>query len=212
MRARTVALGRGMGIAMRHTLATSATGLVAASLVAARLAMAMTMGTARLFLPAALLFGQFGQIMRDQRNLHADDPLDTILELGSGTGAHGLILQNIGYDIYGLEQSLQMTDKANLRGFPCEQADIREFTIDRKFDAVISLFHVISYIIDNESLNQVFKNASNCLNPGGLFIFDVWYSPAVYHQKPEIRIKKVEDEEICVIRLAEPEMLINQNG
>ncbi|MCX6327732.1 MAG: class I SAM-dependent methyltransferase [Bacteroidia bacterium] len=135
----------------------------------------------------------------------------TILELGSGTGSHGLILQKMGYDIYGLERSEQMVKEARLRGFLCEQADITNFSIDRKFDVVISLFHVISYITENASLEKVFRNASKQLNSNGLFIFDVWYSPAVYHLKPETRIKKVENEEIKVIRMAEPEIHINKN-
>ena len=135
----------------------------------------------------------------------------TILEFGSGTGGHGLILQKMGYDIYGLERSEQMVEEALLHGFPCEQADITNFELDRKFDAVISLFHVISYINDNASLEKVFRNTSNCLNSGGLFIFDVWYSPAVYHQKPETRIKKVENADISVVRIAEPESHVNKN-
>lgn len=135
----------------------------------------------------------------------------TILEFGSGTGGHGLILQKKGFDIYGLERSNQMVDEARLHGFSCEEADIIDFEIDRKFDVVISLFHVISYINDNTSLVKVFGNASKCLSSGGLFIFDVWYTPAVYHQKPEIRIKKVESEEISVIRMAEPEIHTNKN-
>jgi len=135
----------------------------------------------------------------------------TILEFGSGTGGHGLILQKMGYDIYGLERSEQMVEEAKLHGFPCKQADITNFEIDRKFDAIISLFHVISYINDNASLEKVFSNASKRLNSNGLFIFDVWYSPAVYHQKPESRVKKVENKEICVVRKAEPEIYVNKN-
>ncbi len=135
----------------------------------------------------------------------------TILEFGSGTGMHGLILQKLGYDIYGLERSEQMVMEAQLRGLKCEQADIIDFEMDRKFDVVISLFHVISYIIENASLEMVFRNASKNLNSGGLFIFDVWYSPAVYHLKPETRIKKVENKDISVVRIAEPEMHTNKN-
>jgi SAM-dependent methyltransferase len=135
----------------------------------------------------------------------------TIIEFGSGTGRHGLILQKLGYDTYGLERSKQMVEEAIFHGFPCKQADVTNFEIDRKFDVVISLFHVISYITANASLEKVFRNASMCLNSNGLFIFDVWYSPAVYHQKPETRIKKVENEEINVIRMAEAEINVNQN-
>jgi predicted TPR repeat methyltransferase len=135
----------------------------------------------------------------------------TILEFGSGTGGHGIKLQKMGYDIFGLERSEQMVKEASRYGFPCLQADIVEFKIDRKFDVVIALFHVISYITDNESLYKVFKNAAKHLVPSGLFIFDVWYSPAVYYLKPETRIKKVENEEINVIRIAEPAIHSNLN-
>lgn len=135
----------------------------------------------------------------------------TILEFGSGTGGHGKILQKMGYDIYGLELSEQMVKEARLHGLPCEQADITNFNIDRKFDAVVSLFHVLSYINDNISLINVFNNAAKCLNYNGLFIFDAWYSPAVFHNMPETRIKKVENGEISVIRFAEPEIHVNQN-
>lgn len=136
---------------------------------------------------------------------------EKVLEFGSGTGIHGLILQKMGYDIYGIERSQQMVDKAILNGYPCMQADIIDFEMDRQFDVVIALFHVISYLNENESLEKTFKNTSKCLKPEGLFIFDIWYTPAVYFLRPETRVKKVENEEISVIRFAEPEMHINTN-
>ena len=49
------------------------------------------------------------------------------------------------------------------------------------------------------------------LNKKGLFIFDVWYSPCVNRQQPEIRIKKVKNNEIEVFRIAEPENISNLN-
>lgn len=134
-----------------------------------------------------------------------------ILEFGSGTGIHGLILQNMGYDIFGIERSQQMVDKAKLNGYPCMQADIVDFEVGRQFDVVIALFHVISYLNDNDSLEKTFRNAEKYLNSEGLFIFDIWYTPAVYFLKPETRVKKVENEEISVIRFAEPEIHINTN-
>lgn len=135
----------------------------------------------------------------------------TILEFGSGTGGHGLILQKMGYDIYGIEKSKAMVEEAIASGYTCEKVDIVNFELKRKFDSVISLFHVISYINDNRSLEKVFRNASKHLESHGLFIFDVWYSPAVYYQKPETRIKKVENEEVSVIRMAEPVIHLNRN-
>ena len=135
----------------------------------------------------------------------------SILEFGSGTGIHGLILKELGYDIYGLERSELMVDEAKRRGFPCMLADISSYVLDRRFDVVISLFHVISYITENSSLEKVFKNASRSLQTGGLFIFDVWYTPAVYHQGAVNKIKKVENGETSVVRFAEPTICPNEN-
>ena len=134
-----------------------------------------------------------------------------ILEFGSGTGGHGLVFKKLGYEIYGIERSEHMVAEARNHGFDCEQADITDFSLDRNFDIVLALFHVVSYITDNNSLNRVFRNASNQLCTSGLFIFDTWYSPAVYHQQPEIRLKKVENTEISVIRIAEPVIRTNSN-
>ena len=49
------------------------------------------------------------------------------------------------------------------------------------------------------------------MNPGGLFIFDFWYAPAVLGERPSIRIKRQEDERIRLTRIAEPVMHIREN-
>jgi hypothetical protein len=41
------------------------------------------------------------------------------------------------------------------------------------------------------------------LKSQGLFLFDFWYTPAVYSLKPETRIRRLEDESISVVRIAE---------
>ena len=79
------------------------------------------------------------------------------------------------------------------------------------YDAVISLFHVISYHTINADLEAAFETAASQLTPGGLFLFDFWYGPAVLTQKPEVRVKHLEDEKIEMIRIAEPEMFPNEN-
>lgn len=129
-----------------------------------------------------------------------------VLEFGSGTGKHGLLFQQRGFDMYGLEQSPSMVEQARAAGFKCEVADITCFELNRRFDVVLSLFHVISYINQNSGLIQTFKNAAKHLRPEGLFLFDVWYSPAVYQQQPETRKKEVENKEVKVIRVGEPVM------
>lgn len=135
-----------------------------------------------------------------------------LLEFGSGTGKHGRLLAERGYHVTGIELSTKMVAQAlQTEGFSCEQGDIRSVHLDRIFGAVISLFHVISYQVSNEDVEAVFSRAAEHLRPGGLFVFDVWYSPAVYSQKPEIRIKRLADETLDITRIAEPEICPNEN-
>jgi SAM-dependent methyltransferase len=135
-----------------------------------------------------------------------------ILEFGSGTGRHGCLLADNGYMVHGIERSIEMVAKANkANGFTCEQGDITLTKMNRTYDVVLSLFHVLSYQVTNEQVKLVFSNAFEHLSKGGLFVFDFWYSPAVYSQRPEVRLKRMSDERVEVIRVAEPVIHHNDN-
>lgn len=135
-----------------------------------------------------------------------------LLEFGSGTGKHGCILASHGYRVHGIERSPDMVVQAQIApGFSCQQGDICETKLGRKYDAVLSLFHVISYQVTNGQLQAAFQNAAQHLVEGGLFIFDFWYSPAVYTQQPAIRVKRMADDKVEIIRIAEPAIYANEN-
>lgn len=136
------------------------------------------------------------------------------LELGCGTGNHAAVLCNKGFSVVGLERSEEMVALAkqkNISNFNPQVADITNFNINEKFDVALSLFHVISYLTDNEQLINCFNTVHQHLNINGIFIFDVWYSPAVYIQKPETRVKRISDEQIDVTRIAESTVYYNKN-
>ena len=135
----------------------------------------------------------------------------SILEFGSGTGGHGLLLQKRGYHVFGLDKSGYMAAEAKKRGLECRVADISDFKLKEKYDAVISLFHVISYLTDNQDLVATFLNADKQLHKNGVFLFDVWYSPAVYAQKALPRVKKMRNKEIAITRFTKPKVYINLN-
>ena len=126
----------------------------------------------------------------------------SILEFGAGTGIHASLLSQGGYEVVGIELSSEMVKRAKVNVL---EGDIRTKSIGRKFDSVISLFHVMSYLPENADLIAALKNANQHLNPGGIFFFDFWFTPAVLAQKPEVRVKRMENEQIRVVRLAEPE-------
>jgi hypothetical protein len=89
--------------------------------------------------------------------------------------------------------------------------DVRAVRTGEIYDAVISLFHVMSYQTTNSDLTAAFETATVHLRAGGLFLFDFWYGPAVLTQKPEARTKRLENDDIKVTRTAEPTMHVNEN-
>jgi SAM-dependent methyltransferase len=144
----------------------------------------------------------------------------SILEMGSGTGIHAGLLAEKGFTVHGIErsremldQSLAMAEKMNSEEgqMTFSPGDIRDIRLNKHFDVIIALFHVISYQTTNEDVVAAFETARHHLKPGGIFIFDTWYGPAVLTQHPEVRIKRIADESIEVTRLAEPVLHPNEN-
>ena len=134
----------------------------------------------------------------------------TILELGSGTGRHGRLLAAMGFEVHGVERSAEMVELAQTGGgFTCEVGDICQARVGRTFDAVISLFHVISYQTTNAALLAAFTTAASHLDAGGVFLFDVWHGPAVLTERPTERLKEVGDERRRVRRWARPTLDTN---
>ncbi len=128
-----------------------------------------------------------------------------ILELGCGTGKHALLLKKKGYEVQGVDRSQEMINIAHNKGFINSfVSDIDSFQLSSKFNAIIALFHVVSYLNENDKIDKVLSNTKNHLKKNGLFLFDVWFTPGVIRQKPETRVKKISDHEIEITRIAKP--------
>ncbi|MEA5447905.1 class I SAM-dependent methyltransferase [Leptolyngbya sp. CCNP1308] len=144
-----------------------------------------------------------------------------LLELGSGTGRHAEYLAERGYQVTGVERSEEMLARCGERqaGQSSQvakrlsflQGDLREVRLEQTFDCVLSLFHVISYQTSNADLAAAFATVAQHLKPGGVFIFDVWYGPAVLHDPPAVRVKRLRNESLAITRIAEPVLHPNDN-
>lgn len=142
----------------------------------------------------------------------------SILDLGCGTGRHAFELARFGYAVTGIDRSHEMLFEAQQKQSALQevygtnitlpefcQGDVRAIRIDGKFDVITALFHVMSYQTSNQDLRAVFATARAHLVSGGLFLFDCWYGPAVLSDPPVTRVKRLHDDEIEVLRIAEPE-------
>lgn len=144
-----------------------------------------------------------------------------ILDLGCGSGAHAVELAQLGFRVHGVDRSEEMIDRARARlsqqppdiagRVSLEVGDLRKTRTGDKYDAVVSLFHVMSYQIDNDDLANAFETAASHLEPGGVFLYDFWYGPAVLTEQPEVRVKRLTDDRIGVTRIAEPVLRTDRN-
>lgn len=128
-----------------------------------------------------------------------------ILEVGCGTGNYTKILFERGYKITGVDLSEDMLKIAREK-CACKfiEGDIRDISLNEKFDASIAMFAVMGYITKNSEITKALNNIHQCLKPNGIFIFDVWNGLAVMRILPEQRIKEVENNKVRIIRIAIP--------
>ena len=143
----------------------------------------------------------------------------SILELGCGTGVHTKLLADRGHSLHAIDLSSNMLEVAKKRIEDVDQADrlkfnvgdARDYRAGKKFDVVLSLFHVASYQATNGDFEKFILTAKEHLNPGGILLFDFWHKPAVLFEKPELRVKRCESKIGHLVRIAEPKLHIERD-
>lgn len=99
-----------------------------------------------------------------------------VVDLGCGTGRMTTLLADAGYDMIGIDNSMEMLgialEKEDERILYLMQ-DMRKFETGEKVRAVVSACDSINYILDSEDLQAVFECVRDSLESGGVFIFDI---------------------------------------
>jgi len=143
---------------------------------------------------------------------YGDGPIKTILDLGCGTGNHAIPLAKRGYEVTGIDISPDMLKIAKKKVSNLQpstfnfqpillQGDIRSLDLGKKFDAVLMMFAVLGYQTSNENVLSALRTVQRHLRPKkGLFIFDVWYGPAVLTIRPSERVKHINNVKGRIIR------------
>ena len=137
--------------------------------------------------------------------------LKRVLDLGCGTGGHALILTKRGYKLVGVDRSEEMLEIAKSKtkdgslSIKFINNDIVNIDLQEKFDAIISMFAVMSYQTTNSALAGVCRVAKEHLARDGIFLFDCWNGHAVLTEKPTVRIKEVRlNNKEKIVRFTEP--------
>jgi SAM-dependent methyltransferase len=132
---------------------------------------------------------------------HAQCPVETLLDVACGTGAHLAYLQNYfqveGIDI---EPAMLKVARGRLPGVTLHDGDMVAFDLARAFDVVTCLFGSIGYVKTAEWLNLAVANMARHANPGGLVIVDPWFVPeqfqagtvhSLFIERPDLRIARM---------------------
>lgn len=162
-------------------------------------------------------YGRECEILNGFLRDSAEGDTHRILDLGCGTGGHAIPLALMGYEVVGVDRSEAMLARARAKASAIEpahvrqrvlfvQGDIRKIDLGTAFDALLMMFAVLGYQLENDDLDATLSVVSRHLRPGGLFLGDVWFGPAVLHQGPTLGVKTVNGDMQRTIRIAAPEL------
>jgi SAM-dependent methyltransferase len=130
-----------------------------------------------------------------------------LLDLGCGTGNHALPLAQRGYTVVGVDRSPAMLAQAREKASAAhvgsvvfQEGDIRKLDLGQRFDAALMMFTVLGYQLEDADLMAALATVRRHLEPGGLFVFDVWNGPAVLANRPGERQVSVTDGSTSITR------------
>ncbi len=141
----------------------------------------------------------------------------SLLDIGSGTGRHVFEFERLGFEVTGVDLAPDMVRLAQERAIQVGSAatfhigDARSVRMERKFDAVVSLFHVASYQVSDEDVSAYFSTVAHHLKPGGLLVFDFWAAPGVLASPPQCRVRRVRLSGGEVLRTTEPNHRVEES-
>lgn len=98
-----------------------------------------------------------------------------VLDLGCGTGTHMNILENVGYIVDGIDLSENMVElaKTKVKKAHIYKANILDYKIDEKYDAIISMNSVFNHLKSYEEFEIAVKNSLNHLEKDGILLIDL---------------------------------------
>lgn len=105
-----------------------------------------------------------------------------VLDAACGTGSHLLHLRH-WYDVAGFDGQAGMLEVARrkLPDVALWQADLRAFTVERPYPAVLCLFSSIGYLPDEPALREAARALAGALAPGGVLLLEPWFEPQAWN-------------------------------
>lgn len=103
----------------------------------------------------------------------------SLLDVACGTGAHLGRFSQLFHHCEGLELAPAMRRIAERRlpDLRLHGGDMRTFTLDRVFDAVVCMGNAVACAADEAELDQAVSRMVGHLSPGGVLVIEPWWFP-----------------------------------
>lgn len=106
---------------------------------------------------------------------------NSLLDIACGTGAHLRHFANAFDEVAGLELSGEMLEIARKKlDVPLHQADMRDFSLDQRFDAATCMFSSIGHMADVTELTAALTCIARHVVPGGVIFVEPWWFPGTF--------------------------------
>jgi SAM-dependent methyltransferase len=106
----------------------------------------------------------------------------TVLDVACGTGQHAHRLADRGFEVDALDLHptfVEITRQRHPAG-RVFQADMIDFVLPHRYDAVVCLFSSIGYLTTFERVTRALVCFREHLAPGGLVVVEPWLTPDVF--------------------------------
>ena len=116
----------------------------------------------------------------DQTFRRCAAPVETVLDLGCGTGTIAWKLARRGYKVFAVDSSDEMLTAAMSKAQDTDtnpplfiRQSMTGLYLGRETDAAVSTLDSLNYLTRERDLRRAFRRVARSLRPGGLFLFDV---------------------------------------
>lgn len=106
-----------------------------------------------------------------------------LLDVGCGTGEHAQILSSkFGYAVDGIDIEpglIEIAARKNPEG-DFTVADMAQFSLPKRYDAILCLFSSLAYVETEERLRMTAQCLASCCDPGAWLLIESWYEPEAW--------------------------------
>lgn len=129
-----------------------------------------------------------------------------ILDLGCGRGRHSVVLNQLGYDVTGIdlsENNIRHAKQLEREGLEFYVHDMRFPVRLNYFDYVLNLFTSFGYFDFKRDDINVLKSAGIALKPGGTFLLDYFNSASISGGEKKTETKNIQGVEFRISKKTE---------